>query len=685
VTVAGVIQHAAVGDNPPAQVQLNLFRLGEPQPASQVVALPSDHPDFQTLEDPLTGRVHYADNRWFEDPSVKPGRAIRYLEAPQIDVVDPTTNESRYRRQTRDSGPWRRFTLDGETATVNLGWYGYGQGIYVDNFADIQYDQDRDSVMDEWLRRGTGDVTQTGWVGGFYTPSVREAGSVHPVLEVVLTPEGIWMTRSDRDTRGRNWGPAKFQTRLFYAPNPQTGVLEARGTSNLFPYPQNGVLFAEGSLRVRGVVGRGNGGGVSQPEQLTIVSGGTIYVEGSILKGHPASRLALLAKDNVCVNPTQFLSITPGEDVTVESDTIDATTRDYHYSVPQNKSVDLSFQWSGDPLPSGAGNGVLLHLQHSGGFEDQTSRTDISLYINGTEESNRYNFAAFPPPYPSQGASTTEATPYAFFFFPAGSGANWWQSNAQSSRSGTVNWERKSFWIPADLLNTRPGAVNTFKIHVEAAPGGQPYWLSRAAITPYRSGTPQPLPVRIQAVSYAQNGSWFVIPPPWFNESTADLRDQFAQGDTATGRAAGLRALGTFPQDTEDFPFFREPLNMQILVEGAVSENMSVPGETRARWVQRLWLDRRAYAQSGYEVPNWYAPDVRYDYDESIRLWVRTRNVVTGDEGFAYAGPPTTTPSGVPHLTQVRQSALANGQNIVTLPMFPRLPTGASFYAGNPL
>jgi hypothetical protein len=33
----------------------------------------------------------------------------------------------------------------------------------------------------------------------------------------------------------------------------------------------------------------------------------------------------------------------------------------------------------------------------------------------------------------------------------------------------------------------------------------------------------------------------------------------------------------------------------------------------------------------------------------------------------------------------VRGAALSNGQNIVTLPMFPRLPTGALFYAGNPL
>jgi hypothetical protein len=587
---------------------------------------------------------------------------------------------------TRDSGTWRRVTLEGETQTVNLGWYGYGQGIYVDNYTDIQYEQDRDTIMDEWLRRGTGDVVHTGWVGGFYTPSVREQGTVHPILEVTLTPDGIWMTRADRDTRGRNFGEAyKFHTHLFYGES-AAGTLEAKGNSHLFPYPQNGVLFAEGSMRIKGVVGqRGRTqGSPLQPEQLTVVSGGTIYIEGSLTKGHPASRLALLARDNVCLNPTQILTITPGEDVNVEGDTLEPDEKDYHFVVPQNKDVELSFQWSGDPLPSGAGNGLLLHLQHSGGFEDQTSRTDVSLYINGTDEANRYDFSAFTPPFPpsgSQGSGT--GRDYEFFYFPPGQQVNWWQSNAQSSRGGTVSWERKSFWIPADRLNTTPGAINTFRIHVEAAPGGQPYWLSRAGITPYVNGSPVPLPVRLQALMYAQNGSWFVIPPPWFNEDTTDLRDQFVQGDTATNRPAGFRSLLTFPRDSEDYPFFHEPLNMRILVEGAVTENMPVPGETRARWMEHLWLDPKAYALDTYQVPSWYRPDVRYDYDESIRLWVRWRNLVTGDEGYAYAGPPQ--PGVGPTLADVRKQVMDQRQNIVTLPMFPRLPTGALMYAGNPL
>lgn len=693
VTVAGLVNHVAVGNNAPARVEVRMFdNTGSNLLMPAVFEGPSETTAFNPLVNNDTGRVHYADNYWFTDPLVNQGRAIRYLEPPQIDSVDPGTSENRYRRMTRDSGPWRRVTINNDQQTVNLGWYGFGQGIYVDNFTDLQYESDRDTVVDEWLRRGTGDVANTGWVGGFYTPSVRESGTVHPVLEMELRPDGILMTRADRDTRGRNFGDDKFKTRIFYAPDPKTGVLEAHGPSYLFPYPQNGVIFTEGSVRIKGMIGREKGpndpaGAASiLPVQLTVVSGGSIYVEGNLIKAHPASQLALLAQDNVCLNPTQFLTVTPGEDVTVESDILDPTTRDYHFSVPQNKDIELSFQWAGPPLQKNTeGNGVLLHLQHSGGFEDQSSRTDLALYINGTEESNRYDFAAFPPPYPSTGTSSGAGQPYSFFFFPPGQNANWWQSNAQSSSGGTVNYERKSFWIPADLLNTEMGAVNTFRLHVDPTPGGQPYWLSRAAITPYVKGQPAPFPVRVQALMYAQNGSWFVIPTPWFNENTQDLRDKFALGDAAANRASATRAPNTFPADTEDFPFFHEPLNMQVLVEGAITENMPASGVERTRWIQRLWMDPAASAQEGYQVPAWFQPDLQYRYDDSYRLWVRFRNLVTGNEGYAFAGPPQDTPPGIPHLDQVRQAALQNGQNVVALPLSPRLPTGALFYSGNPL
>ena len=66
--------------------------------------------------------------------------------------------------------------------------------------------------------------------------------------------------------------------------------------SGIIPVPANGIICAGGNLRVRG-------NWTGRP--LTIVSGHNIYIEGA-LTGAPG-QIALLAKDNVTLNPTQFV------------------------------------------------------------------------------------------------------------------------------------------------------------------------------------------------------------------------------------------------------------------------------------------------------------------------------------------------------------------------------------------
>jgi hypothetical protein len=345
--------------------------------------------------------------------------------------------------------------------------------------------------------------------------------------------------------------------------------------------------------------------------------------------------------------------------------------------VPQNGYIDIQTA-SMAPLPQNGG--LVLHLQHSSGFEDSNSRTDLSLYVNGLNLGDRYDFAAFPPPFPPPATTGQTVTPYQFFFFPPSVAAPWFQSNAQSIAGSSVNYERKSFFFPASRVNAGANAINNFRIQVEPTPGGQPYWLSRAIAVPYQ----QPLQARIEAIIYAQNGSWFVIPGPWFNETAADSRDLFQNGDAASGRASGVRGANTFPNDSEDFPFFREPLNVQVLVRGSISENMPAAAAERVQWVKKLWMDKRAYGISDTNHA-WFEPNLRYEYDDDFRRWVRWRNVVTGAEGVAYVAPDT--PPGntnPPRLALIRDAALAAGQNIVTLPLLPRLPTGGLIYHGTP-
>lgn len=67
--------------------------------------------------------------------------------------------------------------------------------------------------------------------------------------------------------------------------------------------PFNGVIYAEGDARIRGALG-------TPSRSLTVVSMGNIYVEGELDQGRDAASkptyIALLAKKNVTLNPTQF-------------------------------------------------------------------------------------------------------------------------------------------------------------------------------------------------------------------------------------------------------------------------------------------------------------------------------------------------------------------------------------------
>jgi hypothetical protein len=213
----------------------------------------------------------FLDNGWLADNTLAPQRSIQYLEPPSLDLAESGNPDNRYLRMTRTTGMNLTIPLAGANRVVNAGDYGYGDGIYVDNFGDIQYPDNRDGVVNEWLQRGPADASQTGWSGSFYTPSVHESGTVHPILEVELLPEGIRLTRYDRDVKGRNLEPEnQYKNRLFYQAyskldsthppvsatdvDPSKGLTPV-GQSILMPYPGSGVLYTEGSLRIKGTIG----------------------------------------------------------------------------------------------------------------------------------------------------------------------------------------------------------------------------------------------------------------------------------------------------------------------------------------------------------------------------------------------------------------------------------------------
>lgn len=93
------------------------------------------------------------------------------------------------------------------------------------------------------------------------------------------------------------------------------------------PYPSNGLIYSPGNLRILGMIGDDV---TPQDYNLTIVSGGTIYIEGNLIKGTDNSSLALLAKDWVALNPTH--KFTGGKVTEMESEYYDSTGGDIDWS-----------------------------------------------------------------------------------------------------------------------------------------------------------------------------------------------------------------------------------------------------------------------------------------------------------------------------------------------------------------
>src|SRR5262249_14290564 len=152
------------------------------------------------------------------------------------------------------------------------------------------------------------------------------------------------------------------------------------------------------------------------------------------------------------------------------------------------------------------------------------------------------------------------------------------------------------------------------------------------------------------------------------------------------------RAYGTFPANTDDYPFYREPNNIQVTVRGAITEASTAESAERAQWIKRMTMEfidpaTKQSVRKPLSLPDWYQPNIRYVYDQDLRDWVRYRNVGTGAEGIAYTGPQPA-PNGAQSLDQVRAAAMRDPQrpaNIVTLPLLPRLPTSGSLFRGRPL
>ena len=287
------------------------------------------------------------------DPTA-PDQGVRSLTPPSIE------------------GGFSRHLEKTKYASVTEGSaYGYGPGIYIDNAEDIEkistganaFRTLTNSEMHRlWQRKPFGGMTyalayaaptavSTTYPSTTATDSLEQRGVRGWVSPWEFRPRGvlielerddtnnqdiITITRDDRadatsttdpvlhqpdakkewktwqDANGVSWPSGlrskTYRTVLTIADG--TNIIQRRagapGNEQVLTDPTvqrfNGVIYAEGNVRIRGKVGR---------KSITVVSMGNIYIEGNLRRSgaSPADgRIALLAKRNVTLNPTQFLA-----------------------------------------------------------------------------------------------------------------------------------------------------------------------------------------------------------------------------------------------------------------------------------------------------------------------------------------------------------------------------------------
>ena len=597
--VAGVIRHSPDPDFP-ASVRVS-YGGGAEQDAQ-----PSEPPppaQFTTL--PAGGKPRYIDGLQTVDATGQQ-RWARYLEPPRL-------SRQRYLRLTRDSGEWK--TSPDGLRRFNTGWYGWGEGIYISNAVHLQ-SHSYEVMRNNWLGKDTR-----------WWDSPRNRAYIPPAVRIVL--------------HGGDVLPSGVE---LYWPNPAPGEGwqadngDPLGSSTLtLPYPANGVIYAEGNVSVSGAVPNG--------QSITIVSEGTIYIDGPIRDASNA-KVALLARDSVVLNTT----VMAGYLYPVES----------HLVVPAAYSGDLPTPYEIAPgqafegrLYSHTGGNITLYLIHSGAANEllppgPEGQTKLQLLVNGTAYDwdpgtlDPDPYYLFKEPPAASAANESNAVAPLFEGMPHGSPAV-----PPMTIGLTAGWNSLRFETPSDTINN--------------------YWLYQAGL--------QGLDVEVDALVYAETGSWFVIPGEFFTPEglAADIAASpngvvrssnvvtvttqqphgYMTGDrvtlsgvTSNGGSAfnGTVVIEGVPSATSftysqpgpntsgggghvvlaGFPGPEEPLDVKITIKGAICENRTADVSDVARWTSRwrgadqYWIPGSGTSSRGLE----------YEYDPGLRAAVGGRLVL---------------------------------------------------------
>ncbi|MEN6401527.1 MAG: hypothetical protein ABFD94_06235 [Armatimonadia bacterium] len=654
-----------------------LYSLDDRDGAAVQVDTGADLPLPQDLNPGATGaptRVHVSN----ED--------VTALAPVELDARDPSSGMLRYHALTRDSGQVVKATHDDPTSDVvagdpvNTGMFGRGAGLYIDNYSDIQFRgadgrSDLNRLVNDWLKSPQGSAgVETGWDPTFttYTPPAVEieffpsesavlATSTSPTIFGVEPPmqagvlwwpghvagaPGIKLTRHDKrwrraDNEGGAWHVGEESGRNVI-------VLD-------YPAYPNQVIYAEGNVRVKGVLPSTDPAvpALNRSFDVTVVSNGTIYIDGQLMTAQDVhgrrygtndpdatgildeytAKVALLAKDNVCLNPTQLVpELTSGMVTVAADDEANPTLQDMHWELYPDTAGTVWTQWRfgwptqtwdgsawvdgapGDALPGDVR--VMVTPIHAAADPGPSGMGIVTYRESPAPQQNSLNFGA-----------TAPYDPYTFMFVPPGALLGSVPSPTQyASNAIAPNWQAPGstpthvfanpvvpFDITADC-NKTAGTANGVTMAYrdpQIGAGSTAYLVKKWKIEELRPDTdvlkPYQIPqgavhAKVNALMYAQRGSWFVIPGQYFDR-TAVTQDYNGNG-VVDGQDSLYAAR-----------FAR--YNYEITVRGAITEDHTAPLEAAQTWMER-WA-YPIYTGGGDSLALAWGT-IRYEFDERLRM-----------------------------------------------------------------
>lgn len=608
VAVAGRIFHDLWPFGNAPNDQVTLLNMGGPNASTTPINLaPSASTDFTTAQGAYRDSAPGA-------TSAGKMRGVSRLEPPAMDQEEASTGILRYRLLTRDTGVVMPNT------NANTGRYGMGMGIYINNNQERQRDNQYRRLTDEWMRTGTGDQSaiapDSSWHQNLYVPPGAEV-YLDPTPNRLLNtgyPENqstgtIVITRHDgsqwRDENGKQEGYTRryrYPLRKVYDGNGQEVASETYGNggdnfrddSGVYKTFQNGVIFLEGNLRLQGQlppdwVGHTPDGDRVVGQNLTFVTMGTAYIEGNLLKGQAAAgdingygkglqlgSITVIARDYVCVNSTAYFMQQPDSGAwsfALGNPYTELASAGDRFSTSGYSAVDPSLY----PANARGNKQEMFFLQTAESFSGAAA--DLRLINSAGDTLNPFG-GDFPMVVtPGQYSPQTSAEAFwQHFALPLVGNSGGDNRTSWSMGIGPMpDWMSLTYRPWAGLVpgSSSPGwYVPDYTIAYN-----RPYWLSRVATSP--------MDIRIEAVLYAQDGSFFVIPGEWMNTDANDQRGPTAAGSLRYNDPvrAGWRKedLAGGPSA---WPFYAEPPDIRVVIDGAVSENKPADKDYQTAWSQ---------------------------------------------------------------------------------------------------